>query len=216
VSNHDISKSNSNLKGKKIMAVNYKGPLVAKTYYTVSALQHRNELSLNGLRGQAVGSVPNDIGLIQKSLGPISFYEWAVNYTAQVIRWLSAVSGSLNRIELWEYPEASDDGFYISTFTPAGVTGVGLAPLAPNLAQQSTISFRTREGGVAKWQLMETSVGGLATLDPYPFGTVVATDMAAFLVSADSPVLGRDTPPLVTGTNWGTTQNSKLFQHRYR
>lgn len=197
-------------------AINFKGPLVQKMYYTIQSLTHRNELSLAGARGQAIGAPPTDIVLDQRDGGTMTFNAWCLLYVAQVIRWLNSASGAVNRIELWEYPEGSDDGHFVTVFTPAGVTGVGLAPAAINLAQQSTISFRTQEGGNAKWQLMETSVGGLATLDPYPFGTVVVTDMSNFLISPDSPVLGRDTSPLITGTNWGTTQNSKVFQRRFR
>lgn len=196
--------------------VNFKGPLVAKTYYSVSGFNHRNELSLMGDRGQTVGSDPTNIVLIQRDLGTMDFSAWATLYVAECVKHLATTIAGVSRVELWEYPEDSENGHFVSVFTPAGTTGNGTAGGSFQPAQQSTISFRTLEGGNAKWQFMETNIGGLQGLDPYPFATAVITAMAAFLVSPNSPVVGRDTSYLITGTNWGTTQNSKVFKKRFR
>jgi hypothetical protein len=198
-------------------AVNFKGPLVAKTIYSVSGFQHKNELSLMGDRGQLAGSDPTNIVLEQRDGGTIDFSAWATLYVAEVVKHLGTPPvGGVSRVELWEYPEGSENGHFVSVFVPAGTTGNGTAGGSYQPAQQSTISFRTMEGGNAKWQLMETNIGTLAGLDPYPFATSQITAMANFLVSPNSPVVGRDTSFLITGTNWGTTQNSKVFKKRFR
>lgn len=199
------------------MALNFAGPLVAKTYYSHQGITHVNNLSLNGDRGQGIGNAPADYDLVCRDLSVTTFNAWALLYQARMVTMMSATPLSqINRIELWEYPEASESGFFLTQFIPTTTAGDGLSSADPSLASQATITFRTQEGGIAKWVGMEMSFASQVINDPFPFADANVTAMANFLTAPTSPVLGKDTSPLTGAINFLTTQNNKLFKRRYR
>lgn len=197
--------------------VNFPGPLVAKTIYTHQSFTHVNHLNLNGARGQGVGGAPADYELINKDASTQTFNAWALLYQAKMVPLMSASPLSqIARIELWEYPEDSESGTFLTQFFPTTTAGDGTSAVDPSIAGQATISFRTEEGGIAKWVGMEMSFATQVVNDQFPFSDSRVTDMATFLTANTSPVLGKDTSPLIGAIAFYTTQNKKLFKARYR
>jgi len=132
---------------------------------------------------------------------------------AALIAELFHESVTIDYVELWVYDaEPSSDANYINTMT-LGVAGASAA--APVPAQQTTMTFRSLDGGQCRIQLMETSLTG-NTKDAYPFTNVPASAVAAYAISGSSPIIARDNAHLNVPMNLLGGQNERLFRKRYR
>lgn len=117
-----------------------------------------------------------------------------------------------SRVELWKIPEGTYNGQFLSVLE-IGEVGTNPSPTQP--AQQTTFTFRTRNGGNGRVQLMEASFSGNARQSP-PFISAAANDLSNHIVSAACPFVGRDNSYFIARIAQSDGQNEKLWRKRYR
>lgn len=115
-------------------------------------------------------------------------------------------------VELWEYPPDGYDATFISSLelTESGTNGTG-----STVAQQTTFTFRSIGGGIARIQLMESSFAGQVRQTP-PFATAPANNLTQFLNGNDSVMVARDDSFLNARLRQSDGQNEKLWRKRFR
>lgn len=115
-------------------------------------------------------------------------------------------------LEMWNIPEGTFDGTFIGSLelTEVGTNGTG-----SQIAQQTTFTFRSIAGGVARLQLMESSFSGNLKQTP-PFATTTANNLTQFLNGNSSIMIARDNSFLNARLRQSDGQNEKLWRKRFR
>lgn len=114
---------------------------------------------------------------------------------------------------LWKYVTENSRDFVTSgsLTTPAGTTGGSVA------AGQVTLTFRCALGAIAKVVLLESTQGGDVQIASVPnaLGSPIQR-LVAYLMSADSPMIGLDNSFPVTPLRDSRGQNEAVWQKIYR
>lgn len=115
-------------------------------------------------------------------------------------------------LEMWQIPEGEYNGTFIGSLelSEVGTNGTG-----STVAQQTTFTFRSIGGGIARLQLMESSFSGNLKQTP-PFATATANNLTQFLNGNDSLMIARDNTPLNARLRQSDGQNEKLWRKRFR
>lgn len=180
-------------------------------------MRHRLTVDVNVIGIPAVGTdftsievdTPDETALlslseISDSIGAL----WQACYPA---------AAHLSQFELWKIPEGTTDAVFISQYD-VGLVGTNATASKP--AGQATFTFRSLEGGVARFQLMESSFTG-DTKESRPYAAAAATNIADYITTGDNtPPLryfkARDNSAIFANVHFTQGQNEKLYRKRYR
>lgn len=190
------------------MASNNLKPGYITIFYTFAAMQHKMTFPVIPVPGWNVGDEPT---IETKGVADVTMSA-AITALMPLIRPFFGAGVDFGRAEAWFYPDGSDDPVWVYTHT---IGLVGTHATQSNPAAQGVLTFRTAAGGVYKIYMMEVS-GGIAinTRDPFPFSAAINTNLAAYLVSANSWVYGRDNAPLVVPMNYTSKYNDAIRKKR--
>jgi len=195
------------------MAINFPGPYELRFGYTVEGLSHtlRTSVTLNQVPN--AGTVFGQIEALTPSGATPFLSAWVEDFLTELGKQLNASVSTFGVVELWSYAPLSLDATFVSSYNPvAQPTANG----AHNLAQQTTYTWRTAEGGVMKMVLLE-SVNDMNTVNAYP--TVFTNPTALMLMVSDptqSPIIARDTSRPFSPLRMSNGQNESVFRKRYR
>lgn len=119
---------------------------------------------------------------------------------------------SFTTAEFWSQPAPEDDPVWIFTH-PIGVVGTGTAASQDLL--QAVMTFRTMIGGLYKLYFMEISGDVPQNLRAsYPFSAGPYATLAAYMISDDGWIWGRDNSPLAVPIFFTTKVNDALRKKR--
>lgn len=114
--------------------------------------------------------------------------------------------------EYWFYdPEPSSNATFIDVVALAG-TGTAVSD---QTAQQQTMTFRTKGGGIMRCQFMEGGLGG-NNVDAFPFTDNDSQLFALYMSGTLHPWVGRDDTRPIAPLRNSLGQNEKLWRRRFR
>lgn len=201
------------------MALNYPGPYEIRLFYSVGlssvTLTHSARynliLSEDPDPGTSFGEITAVTHDLDGTVGVVALDTWIDTWVA-AIDGMYAASCSIDYAELWAYEASSFEASFVSSYA-IGVAGNGAG--TNQSAGQVIMTFRTREGGILKLNLMETNVASGVQISAAALtGTLGGI---ANIVAGDGNVwIGRDTsaPFAVIAAYPG--QNEALFKRRFR
>lgn len=160
----------------------------------------------------AIGSLPTAVN-VQKLGGTTANLQVVADQAWSFFRqaWPSSINCS--GFTLWKYVTENSKQFISAgtLTTPAG-TGAQIV-----VAWEAILTFRHANGGVGKLVLLESSLGGdtQVALVPNAAGNV-AQKIAAYIMSADSPMLALDNAFPVAPLRDSRGQNEATWRKIYR
>jgi hypothetical protein len=196
------------------MAINYPGPYELEFPYTVNGQVHKARFSCNVQGTPSIGSPSTSINLYTRSGGTVTM-DAACSTLWAFLRPLLHTSVSISAPQLFRYAPGTFQRTWVSQMATALANGSNT--VAPALATQLTLTFRTGNGGIAKITVLEhgDNTPYKVPLTANPAGSGVSK-LAAYAISADSWILGRDDSYLVAPLYNLNGQNEVLFRKRYR
>lgn len=198
------------------MPVNLPGPYELEfdlTGWTSPNRTHKIRFNVIAVGNPAVGTLPTAITM-QKLGGGTGTLASTANQIWEYLRLFWATSISASGYTLWKYVP----GTYAKDFITAGtLTNPAASASGGTPGHQLTMTFRSGNGGIAKVVLLETNQSGntRVTLSPNPAGTPPQR-LAAYLLSVDSIVIGRDDAFLVSALRDARGENEALFRLLFR
>lgn len=200
------------------MAVNFPGPYQVRLFYTTSVnaipLQHVQQLNLGLSTTPAPGDGFDTVfpmlrgGVSSDDLETLT-NTWAVGMQ----NLFSNVAGNtIDYAELWKYDAGTFDASFISTLA---INLPGTRAAATAQSNQQMMVFRSTNGGVVKFNFMET-VLGTGAKDTTPFSDGTAESIRDDIEGGIFPWIGRDNgwPFATIGLYPG--QNEAIFKKRFR
>lgn len=196
---------------------NFDGEWEIRWFYTTQppgqlVLEHTHTYDVNGQGIPIAGLSFNDYQVNTKGGGTIDLDQHIVNDYLPLIQPLFSTTTSFIRAELWYAQEASTNFSYISSMA-IGVNGTSGNDAVP--AQQSTLTFRSIGGGIARLQYMESVIDSNAQTSA-PFTNTVTLAIANYAVGASSPIIARDNTYLNAPNKDNEGQSEVLWRKRYR
>lgn len=199
------------------MAENLPGPYEIEfdlQGWTSPARSHVLRFSVAAVGSPAAGSLPTAID-IQKMGGGTAKLNVVANQIWGFVRTLYHTSISAVGYTLWRYVP----GTLAKDFISAGAltTPAGLSASVATVAHQTTLTFRSANGGVMKVVFLETSLGGdtRTTLIPNSGGTLIPL-FASYVMSADNVILARDDAYPVAALRDSRGQNERIWREVFR
>lgn len=200
------------------MALNYPGPYVIKTRYSVNStpggdLEHFMSWNVDVVGTPTVGTAFSAIQLIDRNGG----YHYADGATNAMLNLLAAPMNSTYtefvECTLWKCVASSFEMDFVSSFTPT-VTWTNAAGV--NEASQINLSFRTEEGNIMFLNMLDTTYA-VHVRQGYSAAPTAITDIVDRVIDGDLGIcLGRDTSYPINFIGVQTSINDKIFKLRYR
>lgn len=136
---------------------------------------------------------------------------WVDSFVAGLIA-IYPATATVIRAELWYIPEGTFAGSFVSTYPidEAGTNGTG-----SQVAQQTTLTFRSIDGGSGRIQLMESSLGG-NNKESYPYGSSSLNAIADLVTATTGAIIARDNSFMFANIHASHGQNERLWRKRYR
>lgn len=199
------------------MAENLPGPYEIEYElqgWTSPARQHVLRFSVAAVGSPSAGALPTTID-IQKTGGATAKLNVVANQIWGFLRTLYAPAISAVGYQLWRYVPGTLAKDFIST--GALTTPLGTASGSPTAAHQTTLTFRSANGGILKVVLLETNLAGdtRITLVPNPAGTLIPL-FASYVLSADNVILARDDAYPVAALRDSRGQNERIWREIFR
>lgn len=118
-------------------------------------------------------------------------------------------------VNLWKYMTGTTSKTFLSTSVPT--TPAGSSATAYGAARQTTLTFRTANGGICKNVFIEPSISSdsIGNLVANASGSV-AEKIAAYWLSSASWMLGRDDSFVIAPLRVANTQNEAMYRKRFR
>lgn len=198
------------------MALNFDGIYELRFFYTVTtsegAEDHR--LSLDVTLDGAVnpGDTFDNVALMLPTGVSVQADTYIDTTFMPLLVECFNANTEFSRVELWEIPEGTYNGTFLSVHE---LGDVGVNPAATVTAQQTTFTFRTRGGGNGRLQLMEAVFTGNSRQSP-PFASAAANNISNHMVSTSCPFVGRDNTRFIARIAQSDGQNEKLWRKRFR
>lgn len=198
------------------MAINFPGPYQLRIGYAVTPtglalVPHVMQLNIN-LVGTPDGGTPfTSIDAVQADAGTVNLATYVDNWIDALKPCFSSTT-QFGECQLWRYAPLSFDATFISSY---GINEAGTAVSGAQPAGQVLFVYRTREGGVMKLSLME-STRAAGSPDYPPVGIAEWQTVDNFIRADTNCFLGRDTSYPETLTAVFPGQNEALFKKRYR
>ena len=197
---------------------NYPGPYEVRFFYTVDATpggprEHQMRLSCQLEADPEPGTLFADIDLTPRVAAAKALSLVAVEMANKIAPMFNSTDASIDRAELWKYTPLTFQADFISAHD-LSIAGTSTDPTVP--AGQLIATYRTFEGGVFKWTLMETAqTPGVKIAQAALTGDFLA--LATFFTNPTySYWLARDTSYPLAGLGWFPGQNEHTFKDRYR
>jgi len=121
-------------------------------------------------------------------------------------------SATIIRAELWFIPEGTFAGTFIATYP---IDEAGTAAGDEQVAQQTTYTFRSINGGSGRLQFMECSITGNAKTS-YPYGSAAQNAIADLVTDVTGFIIARDNSYMFANIHQCNGQNERLWRKRYR
>lgn len=197
---------------------NYDGIYELRIFYSTTPtsqtqMLHRLTFDIKLVADVAVGTSFADIDVLPRSLTPLTLDSWLMDPGGfmELLVDCYPATAEFPYAELWKIPEGTFNATFISAYE-VGLVGTSVS--ASVSCQQTTFTFRSIAGGVARLQLMESSFAGQSRQTP-PF-TAVANALSIFFASAASIALARDNSYIFARIAQNDGQNETLFKKRFR
>lgn len=194
---------------------NFDGKVELRLFYStiptdLPVVEHRLtfDIAFNGT--PEPGTPFSEMGAIMRDGGTADLTTWLADLMLLLVEFYPATT-SFSRWEMWRAEEGSHDFIFISSL-PIGEVGSNASASTP--AGQVTFTFRSIGGGVARFQLMESSVSGNFRLSP-PYSDI-ADDLTDFLIDGGTIMLARDNSYVFSNIAQNNGQNEALWRKRYR
>lgn len=161
----------------------------------------------------AVGTPPASV-TIQKMGGGTANLQVVADQLWSFIRLSFPVAIVCSGFTLWRFPDTTEARDFItagSVTTPAGATG------SIQVAQQTTLTYRSANGSIMKQVFLESNSSGdtRTALIPNAAGSSFQR-MAAYTMSADNVCLADDDGFPVTALRISQGQNEKIWRKVFR
>lgn len=198
------------------MAQNFPGPMEIEWRYTVTNIEHKLRLSFDVPNIAAI--VPGmDIADIQPVVrtganASTTLVPYVNSLLADLQPFFNASDASGGVLDVWLYTLGTYDRTWITSYTP---------PWTPNsavdtgLASQTTMTFRSGNGGIMKLVLLETAGNSNAQISPSNYDSVL-TAVADNFTDADSIWIARDNGYAIGNIRLSPGQNEATWRKRYR
>lgn len=199
------------------MAENLPGPYEIEfdlQGWTSPARSHVLRFSVAAVGSPAPGSLPTVVD-IQKMGGATAKLNVVANQIWGFLRTLYAGTISAVGYTLWRYVPGTLAKDFISAGSLTNPTGTAVG--SPTVAHQTTLTFRSANGGILKIVLIETNLAGdtRTTLIPNPAGTLIPL-FASYVMSADNVILARDDAYPVAPLRDSRGQNERIWREVFR
>lgn len=195
---------------------NYPGPYEIEFTldgWTSPVRSHKIRLNVAAVGTPAPGTLPTAI-TIQKSGGGTATLDAVANQAWSFLRQFFAASIQATGYTFWRYVTGTHAKNFVATgtlSTPAG-TGAGIT-----VKHQTTLTFRSANGGILKTVLLETALTGDTQLPLVPNAAGTAPQRwAAYLLSADNPVLAADDAYPILALRDSRGENERIFRKIFR
>lgn len=199
------------------MPANFDGVYELRILYSTTPasellMTHRLTVDVNAVADADPGANFDTVELQPRAGATVMLGTWLTTDFLPLILALYPAESDFYLAELWKIPEGEYNGTFIAAkeLAESGVNAVG-----NQVAQQTTFTFRSQGGGVARIQLMESSFSGQRKQTP-PFLSAGANALSTYVTSNDSPIIARDNTPLIARIHQSDGQNEKLWRKRFR
>ena len=193
------------------MAQNFPGPYEVELFYTVDSLQHAMRINCAVQGTPAPGDSVLSISLKERGGGTV-ILETAVVAFVDLLKVHYDPLATFDSYNFWRYDAGTFDRTFISSNT-LGVAGTNAG--SPTLSHQSTLTFRTEEGGTMRLVLLE-SRDSIQNRVPYASNGAAYQAIFDFVVSTSSWLKPRDTSWAIASLNRVGGENERLFKKRNR
>lgn len=196
---------------------NFDGIWEIRVFYTATpagllVLDHVMTFDVAVFGDPAPGTPMDGMDVTRRDSSAIDLQSYLTTEFMPLIYAVYPAVSDFSRAELWKIPEATFDAQFITSLELAE-NGVNAA--ASVSMQQTTFTFRSQSGGVARIQLMESSFGGLTKQSP-PFSSAQGNALSNHIISSDSCIVARDNSYLISRIHQCDGQNERIFRKRNR
>lgn len=213
------------------MTLNFPSPLAIKTFYTSRGREHVNTLYVRPVSGfdyspgkdadqyefqNGDGTTTADFGILCNVIVSGNGLSEMLPDTARggLVR-LLAETDSVQRCELWSFPPQSNDGTFLSAVA-FDVGGDTTDTTTPAVGNQLTMTFRTDEGGILRWQVMETATENTVSRYTYNNAPNRLKIWINTLMDLNYPFIGKDGGRPIAFLRASMTQNERIYRKVYR
>lgn len=193
------------------MAINYPGPYEVRIFYhtneAAAIADHVLRLSCN-MNVVASPGDPFSSWSATKRDGTGVVLSTAVDALIVLVKPFFHSSTDFIYAELWEYTPSSFDAIFRSSYT-IGVSGTSASVTVS--AAQTVVSFRTATGGIFKVDMRGT-ISNPAIGISFPTAITIVDNLAAHLVGASSPWIGRDNGYPLSPIRYLPGQNERAWR----
>lgn len=195
---------------------NFDGQYEVRIIYTTTPsgfpeMQHTLTFDVEPTAPPEVGELFPAINVATRSSAPLPLSDVIDDFVAGMIG-IYPSTANIVRAELWYIPEGTFAGTFVSVYD---ITEVGTAVAGSQIAQQTTLTFRSIGGGSGRLQFMECSVSG-NNKEAYPYANAAIRAIADYVTNAANPILARDNTFFFANINCSHGQNERLWRKRYR
>lgn len=196
---------------------NFPGPYEIEfqlTGWGSPAREHVMRFNVIALGSPPAGTLATAID-IQKMSGATAKLNVVADQIWSFYRLAHSSSISVVGYTLWKYVTGTHAKDFISAGTVTNPTGNTAG--APVIAHQTTLTFRSANGGVMKTLILESLLTGdnRITLIPNPAGTAPQR-IAAYHLSGDNVAMARDDSYPIAALRDARGQNEKIWRSVYR
>lgn len=181
--------------------------------FTAPIRSHRVRVWVAAQGSPIAGTPPTSID-IQKKGGATANLQAIADQFWSYLRLAYNTNINASSYSLWRFATENARDFISggTVASPAGASASGFV-----VAGQMTLTFRHALGGIGKLALLETSFGGdtRSALTPNPAGTP-SQRIAAYILSADSPMIALDNSFAVGALRDSRGQNEAIWRLVYR
>lgn len=181
--------------------------------FTAPTRSHKLRMTVQAIGSPAAGTPANAIDIAKKDTTTAKL-DVVANQAWSFFRLMypSAISASSFTLWYWVTNNVRDFVSSGTLTTPTGGTAGAVQP-----AQQTMLTFRSGNGGIAKFAFIEPYIGGdtRQALTPNAAGTP-AQRIAAYLLSGDSPAQSLSNGFLVAALRDSKGQNEAVWRLLYR
>lgn len=181
--------------------------------WTTPTRSHVFRVNCLAVGSPAVGTPPAGITM-QKMGGGTGTLQAVADQYWSFLRLSFPVAIVCSGFTLWHFPGTTEARDFItagSVATPAGATG------SIQVAAQTTLTYRSANGGIMKQVFLESNSAGneRAALIPNTLGSSFQR-MAAYIMSADNIAIADDDGFPVTALRISQGQNERVFRKLFR
>jgi hypothetical protein len=190
------------------------GPYILAFSYFTAGLSHDHEVNCDTLGTAVPGSDPSDVLMAARSeAAEVTLQEFADEYFA-VYRTALPTLTTCATFTLWKAGLTNTVRTFISGGNFATPNGSGIGAYVP--AQQLTVTMRSASGRIGRFITIEPVNTGNVH-EPVNIARGEAVDLyAAYIMSARSPICGRDRSYFVQAMNFSLGQNEAVWEDRFR